>query len=227
MKAIDYPAVCYTCTKMKRILFILVILSVAIPLSAFNTMEARFGLLWMGNAEEESAPSPLITTAGAAIPFALPGKFGFQADVDLFGQPYLLSEGGRAVPAEIEYREVLVLGMMLNPAFTFDLLSQEKISLAAVASPSFILRIPTIAWDEGGDNRGDIAGYLFGSGRFFFPAVGISGIWNHFPRIPLTFRLMTFFPIFHLWDGEGLPLYDQLMVQLSFGFLFNVGKKTF
>jgi hypothetical protein len=38
---------------------------------------------------------------------------------------------------------------------------------------------------------------------------------------------MTFFPIFHLWDGEGLPLYDQLMVQLSFGFLFNVGKKTF
>ncbi len=210
---------------MKRIGFAIVCILISFPLAAFSTMEADFGLLWMGNTEVESAPSPLITTVGASVPFPLPGRFGFAADLTLFGQPYLLTDEGRAVPAEIEYREVLVLGMALNPYFTFDLFTSEKISLAVLASPSFIFRIPTIAWDSGGENRGDMASYLFGSGRYIFPALGVSGVWGWFPRLPITFKLVSFFPLFHLWDGEGLPFRDQLMIQVSFGFLFSTKKK--
>ena len=81
--------------------------------------------------------------------------------------------------------------------------------MGAAAGPALSVKIPLIPHGE--DPSSDVASYFFGSGRFLYFELKTYFDWNVTDWLGLTIRIRTLLPIFHLWDGEGSPFYDQLI----------------
>jgi hypothetical protein len=193
---------------------------------SLSTIDARTGLLWIGSAGNGTvvAPSPLLNYWGASLPLNLTGSLSLVPELDLYGTQYQLL-GTRAIPTEIEYKSsVFMLGAILDPEFRYTFTISKLLAWGITASPMFVFRIPTRSWDLGPTDIASITKYLYAKGRFFYPGVGGFFDWQVFPNIGLEVRVRSFFPVFHLWDGEGLPFYDQLMVDGSIGLRFKIGK---
>lgn len=190
------------------------------------TIDARTGLLWLGNAGNGQvvAPSPLLNYWGASVPLNINSRFSVVPELDLFGTQYQLL-GTRGIPTEIEYAsQVWMLSLLLDPEVRYTLPISKALAWGVSLSPAFIFRIPTVSWSISSADIGAITKYLYAKGRFFYPAVGTFFDWQVLPSIALEVRIRSFFPVFHLWDGEGLPFYDQLMVDGSIGLRFSIGK---
>ena len=193
---------------------------------SLSTLDARTGLLWLGNAGNGTvvAPGPFLHYWGASLPLSLSGAFSLVPELDLYGTQYQLL-GARAIPTEIEYKSsVFMLGVLLDPEFRYTFTISKLLAWGFTASPMFVFRIPTLSWDLGSTDISSITKYLYAKARFFYPGVGGFFDWQVFPNIGLEVRVRSFFPVFHLWDGEGLPFYDQLMIDGSIGLRFQIGK---
>ncbi len=196
----------------------------------FSTVDVRAGLLWLGNTALPSggqgAPSPLLNDIGVSVPLGLGPRFSIMPEVDFFAFQYQLATNGtQVVPTEIEYaNSVELVTVMVDLAARYEIPINKTMSWGLIAAPVFLLRIPTQAWGTGVDNIGTITGYFYNAGRFFYPELGSFLYVQILPRIGLELRVRSFFPIFHLWDGEGDPFYDQMMVDATLGFCFAVGK---
>lgn len=168
-------------------------------------------ILWLGNSETDSAPSPILGIWGAEARFHLDGPFWFTPEIGIYGMEYFY-ENGKAYPAEIEYKDAVgTLCLLLDPLVTYQYSLDEKsrFLLGVGAGPALSIKIPLIP--HGSDPSGDVAGYFFGSARFLYFELKTYLDWNITETLALTVRLRTLLPVFHLWDGEGAPFYDQLM----------------
>ena len=225
------------------ILFILHISLLQLSAADLEGINAKGGLLWIGNAGEDAAPNPLTTISGVSFPIRINDFFLFEPEARFFGYYYGM-EYGRAVPVEKEFADwTFVIGMLLEPRAVFDFGVHPSLHIGGYAATALLARIPTRRW--GNVNVGSIAGYQYQKMRFLYPEVGAYLDW----RVPLKlasseadavnegefgdtggeppFRLQflvdisVYFPLFHAWDGEtAIPFYDQMMVSGTVGLRF-------
>lgn len=177
----------------------------------FKEIEAFRDVLWLGNSVTDSAPSPILSVWGAGARFHLEGPFWFNPEMSFYGIEYFY-ENNKALPAEIEYKDAVgTLGILLDPLLVFEypLDDKNRLKLGGGAGPAFSIKIPLIAHGE--DPSGDVAGYFFGGGRFLYFELKSYFDWNVTDWLGLTIRIRTLLPVFHFWDGEGSPFYDQLL----------------
>lgn len=215
----------------KIIFFVLLILlfsagagfSLALP-----GLDLSGGLLWLGNAETEGGPSPLLGIWGVGLPLQFTPLFSIEPELSMFGTQYqLTSDGSKAVPTEIEYAHSLwALILMLDIPFRFTFHINDTITLGAAAHTAFVFRIPTIGWGDASARTGDpehraaIAGYWYQNARFFYPGTGLFFNWKMFDSLGFYVRLLSLFPLFHAWDGEAAPFWDQMCISGRVGVRF-------
>lgn len=193
---------------------------------SLSSVDVRSGILWLGSSGggQVVAPSPFLNVWGVSLPLNFNSSIALVPEIDLFGTQYQLF-GSRAIPTEIEFRSsVWLLNVIVDPAVRYQIRLSKSLTWGVELSPAFVFHIPTVSWDLTSQQIGQITGYFYSLGRFIYPEAGTSLSYQLLPNIGLEVRLRSFFPIFHLWDGEGLPFYDQLMVDGSIGLRFKIGK---
>lgn len=211
----------------KRRLVILCLLSLSsLSVGAFSLegIEGRIGGYWYGNGNPDPyTPSPLLMSIGAALPYRISGNLLFYPDISFTFMDYLWeATEARAVPAEIATRDhVSVLQVLINPSLVLLYDLNEKIALGGHFAATLFLRFPLAGADEGNETRDELFSYFFKAGRFFYPSLGPRMRWRFSDSMSCNLSAQLSWPLHHLWDGEGLPLWDQMIVTGSLGLLFH------
>lgn len=213
---------------MKRLWLILptlLILGAGAPpgLSALNELEFDGGLTFLGNADPDGAPSPLMPTVGVNLPLETP--VDLEVGILAWGTYYLYADG-RAVPAEVEWRDFWVLGLVADARIGYTFHFGENIGLGLHGGLALLLRVPIPLFDDAAPQTGPAMGYLYGMARFLYPEAEVSGRFRLTDSLTLRVSLRGYLPIFHLWDGEGLPFLDQLMVSGLVGVVYALPGKN-
>ena len=222
---IFYPGMLHIIAKR---LCIFMLLFLIVSTRAFSDVDGRRnvdingGIIWIGNAEPEGAPSPLLNTLTVSLPIRFSNYFSFSPEFGFFGTQYGFSDGSlKVVPLEREAPDAAwILSVLVEPFFTFDLNLSETISIGLLAAPVFLLRVPTVSWGEGTAQLGEITAYLYESGRFFYTAAGLSFSWAAHENVSLIARVKSYLPVFHIWDNETYPFHDLMMISGTIGFRF-------
>jgi hypothetical protein len=199
----------------------LLLLAALTPLSALDSLQIDAGLVYQVNSEEDSAPSPLMPAAGIVLPWRAFGKIESEWGILTFGTYYRLA-AGRALPAELEQRDFWVQGILaslrLGPEFALG----EKLKLGLSGGISLLLRAPVPLFDDTTGDWGDLTAYLYGMARFLYPEAGLYAELPLRERLSVRLSARASIPLFHLWDGEGLPFTDQLLAGLLLGFVIRL-----
>ena len=196
---------------------------------AITEVDANAGLLLIGSTPPPATggPSPIVQHIGASVPMALPAPFFLEPSLDLFSTYYEWT-GSRSVPTSYEsgpgfFTIAAILAVQGGASFPVS----ENVSLGGSLGLDFLLRFP---FDFSSDNaqrtkgKGPSLDYFFGQGRFFYPETRFFARWQLSNWLALVFNLRAFFPLFHLWDQEGLPFTDQFMVSAGLGFAIRLPK---
>jgi hypothetical protein len=191
----------------------------AIHIESINAVGSITNLI---NAEEEGAPGPLMPGAGGGIQLNISSNFYAVPALSLQGTQYQLAEDGiKAVPTEVEYRDsVWVLFVLLDPAIGYKWQYNQKLSQGVSFSPVFLFRAPLLHYGAVTDDLAAITNYLYGDGRFFYPAFGTDLFWKSSENLSLVLHVKLLLPWFHLWDGENSGFVDQMMIQTALGLRF-------
>ena len=193
-------------------------------------VDANFSLLFIGSAPPDGfgGPSPVLQSVGASLPLAIGGPFFLEPTIDFFGTYYEWT-GTRAVPTSIEAGPgFFTLGALLTLQSGLSYPVSPVVTLGGSLGLDFILRFP---FDFSADNADRLAGkgpalaYFFGKGRFFSPETRFFVRWQVSETTGLVFNARVVYPVHHLWDGEGLPFVDQLMVSAGLGFVIRLSRQ--
>jgi hypothetical protein len=88
----------------------------------------------------------------------------------------------------------------------------------------FLIRFP-LEFQNTDIDTGDSLAYFYSQGRFVYPETRFITRWHVTDGVTLAFTLRAMYPLFHLWDGESLPFYDQLLTAFNIGFSISLGGK--
>lgn len=196
------------------------LLGAAWPALALGDLTYEGGLHLLINTREDGAPSPILAGLGASLLLWHPGAWRVEGGVQLFGA-YYEYVAGRAVPAEIEQREFLVLALLADLRLATELRLNERFAFGGSAGLGLLLRLP-IPLDRYAREAAfqPTLGYLYGW-RFLYPQTGMYTRWRINERLELLTTLRVSYPIFHLWDGEELPFADQMIFSGLVGLRFT------
>jgi hypothetical protein len=212
--------------KAKRILSALIFLiTVCMSVSAIDFVSADGGVILMLNADENSAPHPFMPALGASFNILPDDKpLLLEAGMLLFGTQYMWSDE-RAAPAEIEAaNSMLTLGIILEVRVGYIFTLSELFRIGVTGGLASVFRFPIKAYDNGSENQGDVLGYLMA--RFLYPEIEATFRWRLREKLGLSLGVRYMFPIFHIWDDEDLPIYDQMMFSLILGVQFYFPDKN-
>ncbi len=192
-------------------------------------ISADAGILYLGNSDTDSAPSPILRTIGTTVPFFYQSlldelTFVIKGQI-LFWSGYYYFNGSRALPQEVEApgeKWNWVLATTIDPRFAFEYSFNHSITAGLDIGLAFLLRFPIISSESSSENSSQILQYFFSNGRFFYPENNLYIIWNVFDNLALSFSLKFMYPIFHLWDTENLPFYDQFILSALIGFMIKI-----
>lgn len=175
----------------------------------FRELEVFRDVLWLGNSESDSAPSPILGVWGAGARFDLTPRLSFRPEIGLYGIEYFY-QNDKALPAEIEYKDAVgTLCILLDPLLIYEYpFGEGRFAAGGGIGPALSFKIPLIP--HGDAPTGEVAGYFYENLRFLYLEVKGFFHWNITDLLGLTIRLRTLLPVYHLWDGEGSPFYDQL-----------------
>lgn len=195
---------------------------------SFPGIDLSGGMFWIGNAETEGGPSPLLGIWGVGLPITFTPLFSIGPELSMCGTQYqLMSDGEKAVPTEIEYADSLwALFLLLDVPFRFTFHITDAISLGPSAHTTFIFRIPITGWGEASARTGDpehrsaISRYFYENARFLYPGTGFFFNWKLSGVLGFHARLLALFPLFHAWDGESAKFWDQLCISGRVGIRF-------
>ncbi len=213
------------CVKQNVARLLVLALLAGAPVAASPLVSAivpEAGLLWIGNYDPRSAslaPNPLVGMLGVSVPLDVfsPGSpWLLAAGLDLFSTYYEYdSTNARAIPAEVEAGPgFFTLGVILGPRFGISFPPGGKVAGGAVVGLDLLLRFPLEFFNSDPAStagRKPALAYFFGKGRFLYPETGLALTWRATEAVTLGFAARVLWPLFHLWDGLGLPLADELM----------------
>lgn len=212
---------------MKKVLAFFLLFSlplVVVPCLDFGSLRFDAGILFIGNAESDSAPSPVVNTIGFTVPLNQPGRIRFQAGVQLFYTLYQMVDG-KPLPVEIEVPGetwVSVLGAIFEPKVGVGTTVAETIDISVFVSPTVIMRFPLFT-SVGSENDGDLLfQYFLNEVRYFYPGAELSVAWKISPFWSVSVSAKVFYPIYHEWIESARPFWDELFVTGSLGFMFRL-----
>ncbi len=208
----------------KKISLVLIFfIFIAVNVFSIDYVSIDGGAMLMLNAEEDSAPNSILPTIGASFNI-LPVEKPLLLEVGLllFGTQYVW-DGERAVAAEIEAaNSFLTLGIILEVRFGYLFTLTDMFKIGGTVGLVNVLRFPVKAYDSGADVQGDVMASLMK--KFLYPEVELTFRWKLREKIGLSLGIRTMFPIFHIWDGETQPFYDQMMFSAIVGVQFYFSK---
>lgn len=217
---------------MRAKVIIAVVLLAAIPALTFalsfsvSELDVNVGLLFIGSAPPAGygAPSPLLQSFGISLPLRSDGPFFLEPTIEFFGTYYEWT-GSRAVPTRIESSigfftvETLIT---LQSGLLFPL--SKSIDMGGAVGVDFLIRFP-FEFQNTNTDTSDSLTYFYAKGRFIYPETRFITRWHVTNGVTLAFTLRAMYPLFHLWDGESLPFYDQFMTAFNIGFVISLGGK--
>lgn len=201
--------------------FLFLLLMICIPVHSLSFIQIDGGLLFIGNTDEESAPSPLIPTLGLTFPIIDHPFLNLESGFLLFST-YYQYENERATPVELEHRDFWVLGTIIDARFGFEIQITSAFSMGLNACLAFLLRLPVPLFDDVQEVYGSIWGYFYKQVRFFYPETELFAQFAILEKIGLKLSLRAYYPMFHLWDQENLPFLDQFSISGLIGLVFNL-----
>jgi len=187
-------------------------------------------LLLIGSGAEESQPSPLVPAAGVTVPIRFSPLFSLEPGIDLFQWYYSFIDSDKVAPTQMEAPGVrLVWGILLSPRCFFTFPVSKTLGIGLYAAPGFFFPIPGKGWDDDTPTAAEFAAYFYGKMRFLYPEAGFRLTWQARDAVALHVNVRSWWPLFHAWDGEEYPFYDQLLVSVGIGFSLSFSgfvKKT-
>lgn len=181
-----------------------------------ESFEFFYDVLWLGNSDTDSAPSPLLGVVGGGVRFWLSDTFSFQPELGVYGMEYFYRDG-KAYPAEIEYKDAVgVLGILLEPLLYYRYpLRERTLVLNGGLGPAFSFKVPLVPLGDAPTQ--EVGSYFLSNGRYLYLELRGTLDWTITRALGLSLRLRTLLPVYHLWDGEGVPFYDQLFIGAGIG----------
>jgi hypothetical protein len=201
----------------------------AMPALALSVdeLDVNTGLLLIGNTEPapSTGTSPIVTLVGVSLPLRIAGPFFIEPALELFGTTYEWT-GTRAVPAAVEAGPgFFTLGVLVSVHAGLQFAVAPTLWLGGSLALDFLFRVPLELANTNADSitgRGFAPSYFFGQGRFFYPETRLFLKWKVSDSLGLRVNLRALYPLFHAWDGEALPFFDQLMLAGGLGFAISL-----
>ncbi|MBI9107279.1 MAG: hypothetical protein JEZ04_11100 [Spirochaetales bacterium] len=205
---------------VKKLIIILNLIIIPQLLTAFSLEGIQFntGNAIILNAEDVSiSPAPTQSAAllGVSVPMMFTDILYFEPGIRLYAFNVILEATKyKPVPAAVETRDrVSVLGCEIRPEIGAVFKISESIELGVTGAPVVLLRFPIQANDDAGDEeKTTILNYYFSSLRFLSFYTGGFFTWNFSENIALKLKIGTDIPIYHIWDGEVIAFYDQMII---------------
>jgi hypothetical protein len=182
---------------------------------SLQSLEIFHDTLWLGNSDGNSAPSPVLSVWGTSLRFFLEDRWFFAPELALTSVEYLYRDDV-ALPAEIEEANaVKTLDFLLGLPLLYRFRPAEDVSVFAGTGPVFSFKLPIQTYGEG--SAGDVGGYFVEKGRFIHWEASAAMEWDFFEHLAFCVRARLIVPVYRLWDGDDMPLYDGLMAGGSIG----------
>ena len=163
--------------------FLALVLALGAPAAwSLEELEIDAALVWIGNADPDSAPSPLLPSLGLNFTLLKRRLWGLETGFLLTGTYYEYA-GARAIPAELEQRDFAVPLILADARTGLHLRVGEKVQLGLTGGLLLALRIPIPLFPDASANFGSALGYLLA--RSIYPETEFS---VRFPVLP-AFRL--------------------------------------
>ena len=185
-----------------------------------NAMSVEAGLLFVGNAEPDSAPSPVVQALGLSVT-VYEGTFALvTTGVHVFGTLNQLVE---AVPLPVELEVpgqtwIWVLNGVIELLGGFKVTLGDLAQVGLLVGPSVLLRYPLLASEGAEDDKNAAIRYYYDVGRFFYPAAGLFLRWEMSEGLAVSVSMRGYLPAYHFWHESGLPLWHEMLVAARIGF---------
>lgn len=188
---------------------------------SITEIDPTVGVMYIGNS---GGISPVVQTLGVSMMLRGDGPFFLEPTLDFF-YTYYDASGPRTVPTGYESGTgMFTLGGLATLQAGLLYPVSKSVELGGSLGLDFLVRYP-IELQNTNINPGAALAYFYGSGRFIYPETRFIFRWRVTDGVGLIFTLRAMYPLFHLWDGEGLPFYDQLMAAFDLGFAISVRGK--
>ena len=190
---------------------------------SLEELEIDAAMVWIGNADPDSAPSPLLPSLGLNFTVLKRRLWGLDTGFLLTGTYYEYA-GARAIPSELEHRDFAVPLILADARAGLHLRAGEKVELGLTGGLLLALRIPIPLFPDASADFSSALGYLLA--RSIYPE---TELFVRFPVLPaFDFRLSAraAWPWFHFWDGEPYPWWDQLIVSGMLGVVYKLPAKA-
>ena len=175
--------------------------------------------LLLGNSDKDSAPSPFMGALGTSLRFDLAGRWSTSPELALTIMDYLYRDG-KAHPALFEETNaVKALKIFFAIPVLYSFRPADDLSVFLRTGAVFSFNIPIKA--SGDASSGDVAEYFMEKGRFFHWEACVGFEWDTKESLAFTSRARLIVPVYRLWDGDKMPLYDGMMAGVSFGLRFR------
>jgi hypothetical protein len=192
---------------------------------SIDELDANVGLIFIGSNPPSAATDPNLgipPLVGVSIPFRLGGPYFLEAGVEFLGWYYVWTPSGTAVITQAENGVgFFTFGALISLQGGVSFPVSSAVSLGGAIGLDFLLRFPfelqnTTDADKADQSSG--LSWFYGSGRFFYPETRFFLRWHVIEPVDFLVNLRAFYPVFHLWNGDGQPFWDQLMFSFGIGF---------
>ncbi len=188
-----------------------------------NADEARF---------LESGPSPILNMIGVGTRFPISADFSIAPRIDVFTTYYGWIDG-RAMPVDVENRLAVLWGLIIDVPVRYDLGLGGNHAMQFTGGIALMTRLAFKDASVPADEQAEVdsvSRYLWDKARFLYPELGVSYSYKMADWVSFGVSARVLLPIFNLWTGEDLPLWDNLVVGggiwISFtDFWSKLGKK--
>jgi len=213
---------------LKKIILPLILLSVlALPASPaeLSRIEFQYELRRIGvdaSDLEESVEAVWTHALGVRFPLKLgAGSLQLVPGVSFTTLYYFYDEQwSRAVPTDVEWRELTALVPLLDTSLRWRVMDWEKVDLSVESGLGVELPIPVKSWERT-DSSGEILPSLYSKLRFIRPIVALQADMPLMEQLSIFFRLSAHFPISSIFEDADVGIMDGFIIGLSSGFWFR------
>ncbi len=224
------------CRSALRLLGAVVLLAGAalpgFPLSlSIDEIDANASLTFIGSNPQGGYVNPNLGVApmiGVSVPFPISGPFFFEPDLELLAWYYEWNTVSSA--AEITQSEnglgFFTIGALLGIQAGVRYPVAKDLTLGGTVGVDFFIRVPAELQNTSStvkDDESKATSWFYGSGRFLYPETRLFLRWHISDPVDLLFNLRAFYPVFHLWDQEGLSPLDQALASIGIGVSIRLG----
>jgi len=190
--------------------FFLCVCNVCIIAQGYISIDS--GLTFIGNADANSAVSPIVPHYGFTIPIFFSSYFYLKTGIYVTGTNYM-DNGVRPVPAEIENREYWVVIPEIDCLAGIRLPITTKMELGANLGLAFITRFVIPPQDTA-------LNWFYSDIKFLYPACEFLLRLNIEKDYGLVFSAKGLYPVYHLWSNDNTAFWDQMIISANVGFFF-------